>query len=114
MMAQSCRRRALLLLFFFVVLAPSGRAEDWPQWRGPNNYGISSEKGLPTQWDATRNVVWKLKMPGMGGSTPIVWKNRIFLTSEDGDSISLLCVGTDGKELWRKGLGTAIPKARTV
>ena len=63
------------------------RADNWPQWRGPDNNGISKEKNLPVEWDETKNVVWKLKMPGMAGSTPAVWGDRIFLTSEDGKEI---------------------------
>ena len=44
-------------------------------------------------------------MPGMGGSTPCVWGDRIFLTSEEGDEIVFLCVSTQGKELWKRKLG---------
>lgn len=59
---------------------------------------------MPAEWSATKNVVWKLPMPGMAGSTPIVWGERIFLTSEDGTDIVLLCASTDGKELWKRKL----------
>lgn len=79
-------------------------AENWPQWRGPKNDGHSQEKGLPTEWSSDKNIVWKLKMPGQGASTPAVWGQRIFLTSADGDHIVLMCISTDGKEQWKQTL----------
>jgi outer membrane protein assembly factor BamB len=84
----------------------SAHAENWPQWRGPTNDGVSTESNLPTEWSATKNLAWKLPLPGMGSSTPIVWGNRLFLTSEADKDLILLCISTDGKELWRRKLGT--------
>ena len=55
-------------------------AENWPQWRGPGGQGISSEKQLPTEWTPEKNVAWKVELPH-GYSSPIVWEDRIFLTS---------------------------------
>src|SRR5262245_11053098 len=83
------------------------RAENWPQWRGPMGAGISKETGMPVSWSEPENVIWKLPMPGMAGSTPIVWGERIFLTSEADKGLMLLCVSTDGKELWTKPLSTS-------
>jgi outer membrane protein assembly factor BamB len=100
-------RRSIAAVFVLVLLAGALRAENWPQWRGPNNDGISTEKGLPAEWSETKNVAWKLKMPGQGGSTPAVWGDRIFLTSQEGDKLVALCVSTAGKELWRKEMGAA-------
>jgi outer membrane protein assembly factor BamB len=54
---------------------------NWPQFRGPGSQGISEEKGLPTQWSDTKNVQWKTPIPGSGHSSPIVWDNKIFLTT---------------------------------
>lgn len=80
------------------------RAENWPQWRGLKNNGISNETNTPTKWSKTENVAWRLPMPGPAGATPAVWDERIFLTSVDKGSgdLLLLCVGTDGKEKWRQ------------
>lgn len=82
----------------------SVRAENWPQWRGPKNNGISNETNTPTKWSKTENIAWRLPMPGPAGATPAVWGERIFLTSVDKGSgdLLLLCVGTDGKEKWRQ------------
>jgi outer membrane protein assembly factor BamB len=56
-------------------------AENWPGWRGPGSHGVSAEKGIPVQWDLSRNVKWKVEVPGLGHSSPVVWGNRIFVTT---------------------------------
>jgi outer membrane protein assembly factor BamB len=90
------------LLMLLAMMA----ADDWPSWRGPNRDGVSAEKGLPTTWSADTNVVWKTPLPGVAGSTPIVAKDRIFLTtpSADGKQVLLLCLGKDGKAQWERAL----------
>jgi outer membrane protein assembly factor BamB len=85
--------------------APTPPPANWPQWRGPANDGVSTETNVPTKWGEKDNIAWKLKLPGMGGSTPAVWGDRIFLTTQDEGGIALMCVGTDGKELWRRPVG---------
>jgi outer membrane protein assembly factor BamB len=91
--------------FAACLLACAAHADNWPQWRGANLDGVSPEKDLPAEWGPAKNIVWKLKMPGMGSSTPAVWGERLFLTSQDGDDLVLLCVSTGGKELWKHTLG---------
>ena len=54
---------------------------NWPQWRGPDSNGVSYETNLPATWSNTDNVLWKTAIPGWGHSSPIVWGNRIFLTT---------------------------------
>jgi len=95
-----------------LTLAGTVRAENWPQWRGPSGDGISKETNLLAHWSATENLAWTLPLPGMGGSTPAIWGERIFLTSEDGDELVLLCVSTQGEELWKRKLGTGRFRAR--
>lgn len=58
-----------------------GQTSNWPQWRGPSSGGISTEVGLPSEWSDTKNIRWKTAIPGRGHSSPIIWNNRIFLTS---------------------------------
>jgi outer membrane protein assembly factor BamB len=94
----------LRLIFVLTAFGTVAKAGDWPQWRGPTNDGLSNEKGLPTEWNAEKNVAWKFKMPGMGASTPVVWGDRIFVISVDGDAVVVLCLGTDGKEKWKEKL----------
>jgi len=80
-------------------------ADNWPQWRGPAGDGISKEKDLPTKWGAEDNIAWKLPLPGVGGGTPVVWGDRIFLTSDDHGDLVLICASIGGKELWKKTVG---------
>jgi outer membrane protein assembly factor BamB len=56
-------------------------AGNWPQWRGPDGQGVSSEKNLPTVWSATKNIKWKTPIAGRAHSSPIVWGNKIFITT---------------------------------
>src|SRR5688572_11156188 len=60
---------------------PAKSVANWAQWRGPDGQGVSTEKGLPTDWSATINVKWKTPIEGRGHSSPIVWGDRIFLTT---------------------------------
>jgi outer membrane protein assembly factor BamB len=82
----------------------SGR---WPQWRGPNNDGVSTEKKLPAEWGEDKNLAWKLALPGEGSSTPVIWGEHLFLTCESDKKVMLLCIGTDGKQKWKRDLGAA-------
>ncbi len=89
-----------------VVSCRSAAAENWPQWRGPRSDGVSQETGIPLTWSRTENVAWRLPLSGAAGATPIVWGDRIFLTSAHGDNLDLLCVSTRGKLLWTQTVGT--------
>lgn len=110
-MKRRSRVRSLIVAVGMALSwAAALEAGDWPQWRGPTNDGQSGETNLPTEWSETKNISWKLPLPGMGGSTPAIWGDRIFLTSEDGDDVVLLCIGTDGKQRWKQKLATG--KAR--
>ncbi|MBP6824705.1 MAG: PQQ-like beta-propeller repeat protein, partial [Acidobacteria bacterium] len=100
---------AFIALFCLVSLF-SVSADNWPQWRGPMQNGISNEKNLPTKWSAEENVTWKLPMSDRSGSTPIIWDNLIFLNVADGTkatgTLSFWTIDrTTGKVLWKKPLG---------
>jgi outer membrane protein assembly factor BamB len=92
------------LLLFIVVSSAS--AENWPQWRGPNNDGISPSRSAPLKWSETENVQWKVKLPGWGSSTPAIWEEKIFLSAQDGEDLVMLCYDRKGKELWKSKIGT--------
>jgi outer membrane protein assembly factor BamB len=53
----------------------------WPQWRGPHANGVSHTATPPLEWSETKNIRWKVEIPGRGSSTPIVWGDRLFLTT---------------------------------
>src|SRR6185312_12707878 len=59
-------------------------AQNWPQWRGPAASGVSGEARLPERWSDTENVAWKAKLRGLGISSPIVWGDLVFVTSQAG------------------------------
>lgn len=103
-----CRRLVgslLLTLFAWIAAAPPLAGEDWPRWRGPQGNGVSSETGLPTEWDEVRNVLWLTAFPGEGSSSPIVWQDRVFLSSaqERGKRRALHCLARQsGEILWTR------------
>lgn len=84
-MHKGTRPIALLLwgLCFVVAtrVAQADSTANWPQFRGPGACGVAEGNALPEQWSATENVAWKTDIPGRGWSSPIVWGNRVFLTT---------------------------------
>ncbi|MDB6136754.1 MAG: signal peptide protein [Verrucomicrobiales bacterium] len=75
----------LLLLSPLAFLSPALAEEkftaNWPQWRGPEADGNAPAATPPTEWSETKNVKWKVKIPGSGTSTPIIWGDKIFITT---------------------------------
>lgn len=75
-----------LILFFAAsdVLTAGDEAErdrNWPEWRGPLATGFAPHADPPVEWNETKNVAWKTRLPGVGHSSPIVWGNRVFVTT---------------------------------
>jgi outer membrane protein assembly factor BamB len=68
-----------LCLFTFTAAAQADA--NWPQFRGSGALGVAENAALPEQWSANENVAWKTDIPGRGWSSPIVWDNRVFLTT---------------------------------
>jgi len=88
---------------FLIATAMLARAENWPCFRGPSRQGISESKALPLRWSDREGVKWKTEIPGEAHSSPIVWEDRIFLTTatDGGKSCRVLCFSaTDGALLW--------------
>ena len=78
------RRACWTAIVLAGVIAPLLAAENWPQWRGPSSLGVSSESGLPAEWSENEGVAWKAELAGLGVSSPIVWDDRVFVTSQIG------------------------------
>lgn len=70
-----------VLLVLPLLLSATLRGDDWPQWRGPLGTGAAPNADPPVEWSETKNIRWKVALPGNGHSTPIVWGDRIFLTT---------------------------------
>ena len=121
----------LALLFSAGIIAAEN---NWPHWRGPGQFGISDAENLPLKWSSSENVKWKTALPSWSAATPIIWGNRIFITSPSkaeakpkaaaaeatpqnqrrrrrpsrdpgGSLLFLYCISkTDGKILWQREL----------
>ena len=102
---QHILKNTLTLLLGVFILVGSLSAENWHHWRGPNNDGISHETDVPIQWSQTENVKWRLPLPGEAASTPVIWEDKIFLTSAEGNALVLMCISTEGEELWKQTIG---------
>src|SRR6476620_207165 len=67
-------------VFTATVTASAAAIDDnWPQWRGPRQDGTAPKADPPVTWDETKNIKWKIKIPGEGSATPIVWEKKIFV-----------------------------------
>ncbi|MBK5293835.1 MAG: PQQ-binding-like beta-propeller repeat protein [Acidobacteriia bacterium] len=91
----------------------ASRTANWPRWRGPHADGVADGGNLPTQWSQTENIRWSVNLPGWGTSSPVVYGDRLFVTSQveqDGrKSLLTFCFHRDtGKELWRHDFGLGI------
>lgn len=86
---KALRSHQLACLLSAIVIAGSTlAAANWPQWRGPQGQGISVETSLPTEWSPTAHIAWKAPIAGRGHSAPVVWGERVFLTTAiEGDVV---------------------------
>jgi len=91
-------------------------AADWPAFRGPHTDGISEDAAPPMHWGPNKNLLWKQKLPGPGASSPIVWKDRVFVTCFTGRKPQeirryLVCLDrADGKVLWQRDVPATQPE----
>lgn len=85
-----------------IAVTLSTSAANWPQWRGPNFNGFSSEKGLPSSW-SKESAEWGVNLSGPSAATPVIWGDRVFVSAPDQASGTLRAICLDrktGKELW--------------
>lgn len=102
---HTLRHRYFVTAFLLgFICTTSIKAGDWPRFHGPNGTGIASDSKLPVKWTKD-NVLWKIKIPGVGKSSPIVSKGKVFLqsSSEDGDHRFVLCIDAKSGDIdWTK------------
>ncbi|MEX2174819.1 MAG: PQQ-binding-like beta-propeller repeat protein [Pirellulaceae bacterium] len=127
----------LLLGFASPGLADEAALVNWPQFRGPLASGVAPQGNPPTEWNETKNIRWKVAIPGIGSSTPVVWNDKVFLltaieTDRKDDSVAepadqpkrqfgivfpnkfhqfvVLCLDrATGKTLWQKIAAELVP-----
>jgi outer membrane protein assembly factor BamB len=93
----------ITVCLILVAASAQLRAANWPNWRGPNFDGSSAEKNLPASFSKTQNVKWRASLAGPSAATPIVWGEKVFLSSTDEKNKTLraLCLDRNsGKTLW--------------
>jgi len=105
-------RLAVLACLTAFMTPTTTSAENWPSWRGPHSNGLSADTRVPTEWSRDKNVAWRHELPGPAGATPVVWGDRLFLTSVDENQLVLLCMNTSGKPLWRRQISSGNKKVR--
>ena len=98
MIKQSC------LAAMIIISASVSQGQEWTRFRGPNGQGISDAKTIPVKW-TEKDYNWKIDLPGGGHSSPVLWGEKLFVTSGDqqaGHSVLLALSVSDGRVLWRK------------
>jgi outer membrane protein assembly factor BamB len=102
----------LILMLVFGSVAQAG---DWPHWRGPFFNGSTDEKNLPSDWSQTEGIAWSVDLPGSSAATPIIYKDRVFLSGVDSDKDMLLAMcfdRTNGNLIWRHEIAKGISHDR--
>ncbi|MCD8534476.1 MAG: PQQ-like beta-propeller repeat protein [Verrucomicrobia bacterium] len=101
------KSRILPTIASVLVLTTALDAGEWANWRGPNGLGISDETNLPVKWDTQTNVAWKSTLPGQGTSSPVVFQDRVFITTQtEDDSLHVLAIHAQkGEILWNTKVG---------
>jgi len=103
-------------MLLILAAASFSSASDWPGFRGPFGNGVSPEKALPLKWGPDENIAWKVKLPGPGASSPVVWQDQVFVTCFTGKKAAELVryvLAFDrktGKERWRKEFPAPLPE----
>lgn len=116
--------RSCTALVIWLLLTAVLSAQDWPQFRGPGTAGTAAVRGIPTTWDAKKNIVWQTALPGPGTSSPVLFGRRAYLTCYTGFGIDakapgdpanlrrhLLCIDTsDGRLVWDRATTPQTPE----
>ncbi|MBK8000775.1 MAG: PQQ-binding-like beta-propeller repeat protein [Verrucomicrobia bacterium] len=107
--------KTILTSLIVTISLLTASAENWPSFRGPTRQGMSTERDLPLNWSADSNIAWKTEIPGNGWSSPIVWGDKIFVTSTlaSDTKCHVICVDRkSGKILWNKEVFEQVPRRK--
>lgn len=100
-------RSALVSVLVIVIVNPvlhGAGVENWPKWRGPHGDGDAGEQQVPLTWSESENILWRADIPGEGNSSPVLYGDRIFLTTADHETQvqSVVCLNrSHGAPLWK-------------
>ncbi|MBI3408692.1 MAG: PQQ-binding-like beta-propeller repeat protein [Planctomycetes bacterium] len=105
----------LAVLFGLLICSGQGdetsRTDIWPQWRGPTGDSVAPSRDLPTRWSKTENIAWQSPLPGWGNSTPAIWRDAVFVTTQENDRLLLLRLDRkSGKTIWQRDVGRGTPR----
>jgi outer membrane protein assembly factor BamB len=102
---------ALLAVAMLTSACAPTATQHWSSWRGPSYDGSTKAKNLPVTFSKTSNIVWEASMPGPSAASPIIWGDRVFVSSLDNRTKGLMAICLDrktGKELWKEQVGIGI------
>ncbi|MFH1716593.1 MAG: PQQ-binding-like beta-propeller repeat protein [Planctomycetota bacterium] len=91
-------------LLLSMLLTCAAQGQEWTRFRGPHGQGISDARTIPVKW-TQQDYNWKMKLPAGGHGSPVIWKDKVFVTCEDPEpagGILLALDVSDGRVLWRK------------
>ena len=103
--------RSILVMAIVLVVNTTLQAENWPQWRGPHFNGSTTAASLPLKWSPTENIAWSVEMPGPSAATPVVWGDRVFVSSTDAtnNTLKAMCYSLkSGELLWHHDVGSGV------
>ena len=94
MKASLIRESGIVLGFLLVSVRGIASADSWPQFRGPEGQGHSAAIGLPLKWSQSESVAWKVAIPGVGFSSPVIDGEKIWLTAarDEGHTFHAVCL----------------------
>ncbi len=95
--------RCFFAVVFMALVAGAMEAQDWPRFRGPNGAGVGVAN-VPSEWKE-EDFAWRVRLPGVGHSSPVIWKQKLFLTAGDeetGTRIALCLDAESGRTLWTR------------
>ncbi|HHM12941.1 MAG TPA: Pyrrolo-quinoline quinone [Planctomycetaceae bacterium] len=107
------RKQGALIAGLLALIASSpvigaGPDSNWPTWRGPQDHGSRTAGNLPLRWKP-EDVLWKVRLPGKGCSTPIVYEGRIYVTTPAEGRDAVMALDANGKVLWQTEFGKEVP-----
>ena len=107
---HQCPTLLLLTVTLPLLFVTPSLSQEWTRFRGPNGTGVSDATSIPVTWTES-DYRWKIKLPGKGHASPVVWGDKVFVQSADPDNATqyVLCVQADsGKTLWQQEYASAV------